>query len=285
MIPGSFDYVAPSTVDEAVRALAEAGEDAKILAGGQSLLPVLRMRLAEPSKLIDLGRIAELRGITEDGDHLVIGAMTTHYDVQRDALVAEHAQLLALATDTVADPQIRHRGTFGGSLSHADPAGDAGAPALALDAEMVVAGPNGRRTIPASEFFVDLFTTAMEPTELLVAVRVPKFTGWGAHYEKFNRVAQAWSIVAVAAAIRVGDDGRIAEARVGLTNVAATPVRARGVEAALVGAPATADTIRAAAEHAAEGTSPSSDADADGEFRQHLARVLTSRAVLAAAGG
>lgn len=284
MIPGQFEYVAPSTVDEAVRALAAAGEEAKVLAGGQSLLPVLRMRLSEPTTLVDLGKVAELRGIREDGDDLVIGAMTTHYDVQRDPLVREHAALLALATDTVADPQIRHRGTFGGAIAHADPAGDLPAPVLALGASLELAGPNGRRTVPAERFFVDLFTTALAADEILVSVRVPKFTGWGAHYEKFNRVAQAWSIVAVAAAVRV-DGGRIAAARVGLTNVGATPVRALGVESALVGAPATAEAIRAAAAHAAEGTNPTSDGNADADFRQHLARVLTHRAVLAAAGG
>lgn len=283
MIPAAFDYVAPSTIDEALSALASAGEDAKVLAGGQSLLPVLRMRLAAPSTLIDLSRVTELRGVRDDGDALVIGAMTTHYDVQRDPLVREHAALLAVATDTVADPQVRHRGTFGGALAHADPAGDLLAPALALDAEFVLAGPNGRRTVPASEFFVDFFTTALAADELLVEVRVPKYTGWGAHYEKFNRVAQAWSIVAVAAAVRV-EGGTFAEARVGLTNMASTPVRAQAVEQALIGQPATAEAVRAAAAHAAEGTSPTSDANSDAEFRRHLATVLTSRAVLAAAG-
>jgi carbon-monoxide dehydrogenase medium subunit len=283
MIPAPFDYVAPSTLDDAVRALADAGEDAKVLAGGQSLLPVLRMRLADPTKLIDLGRIPDLRGVREDGDRLVIGSMTTHYEVQRDPLVREHALLLALATDTVADPQVRHRGTFGGSLAHADPAGDLLAPALAMDAEMVVSGMDGKRTIPAAEFFVDYFTTAMRPGEILVEVRVPKFTGWNAHYEKFNRVAQAWSMVGVAVTIRT-DGGTIAEARVGLTNMASIPVRARAVEQALVGQPATAEAIRAAAEHAAEGTSPTTDANADTEYRQHLARVLTGRAVAAAVG-
>ena len=283
MIPSAFDYVAPTTVDDAVRALSEAGEDAKVLAGGQSLLPVLRMRLAAPSKLIDLGKVAELRGVREDGDMLVIGSMTTHYDVQHDALVAEHAALIAAATNTVADPQVRHRGTFGGSIAHADPAGDLLAPVLALDGEMVVSGMDGRRTIPAAEFFVDFFTTALRPGEILVEVRVPKKTGWSAHYEKFNRVAQAWSMVAVAAAVRV-DGGTIAEARVGLTNMAAIPVRATAVEEALVGQPATAEAINAAAEHAAEGTSPTVDGNADVEYRQHLARVLTGRAVAAAAG-
>ncbi|TVT39850.1 xanthine dehydrogenase family protein subunit M [Amycolatopsis rhizosphaerae] len=280
MIPAAFDYAAPTTVDEAVRALSEAGEDAKVLAGGQSLLPVLRMRLAAPSVVIDLGRIPELRGIRDDGDALVIGAMTTHYDVQRDQLVAEHAALLARATDTVADPQVRHRGTFGGSLAHADPAGDLPAPALALDAEMVIAGPGGRRTVPAAEFFQDFFTTSLAANEILVEVRVPKHTGWRAHYEKFNRVAQAWSMVAVAVTVRTEGD-TIADARIALTNMAAIPVRATAVEQALIGRKAEAETIRAAAAHAAEGTSPTPDGNADVEYRQELARVLTGRAVSA----
>ncbi|MGW5716917.1 FAD binding domain-containing protein [Amycolatopsis sp. NPDC003865] len=283
MIPAPFDYVRPSTVDEAVQALASAGEDAKVIAGGQSLLPVLRMRLAAPTTLVDLGRVAELRGVREDGDDLVIGAMTTHYDVQRDALIASHAALLKEATDTVADPQIRHRGTLGGAIAHADPAGDLLAPVLALDASLVVAGPSGRRTVPAAEFFQDLFTTALAPDELLVEVRVPKHTGWRAHYEKFNRVAQAWSMVAVAVTVRT-EAGVIEEARVALTNMGSTPVRASGVEAALVGVQASADSIAAAASHAAEGTNPPVDSNADVEYRRHLAQVLTGRAIAAAAG-
>jgi carbon-monoxide dehydrogenase medium subunit len=283
VIPAPFDYVRPSTVDEAVQALASAGEDAKVLAGGQSLLPVLRMRLATPTTLIDLGRVAELRGVREDGDALVIGSMTTHYDVQRDPLVAEHAALLKEATDTVADPQIRHRGTLGGAISHADPAGDLLAPVLALEASLVLAGPSGRRTVPAAEFFQDLFTTALAADELLVEVRVPKHTGWRAHYEKFNRVAQAWSMVAVAVTVRT-EAGVIEEARVALTNMGSTPIRASGVESALVGVQASADSIRAAASHAAEGTNPPVDSNADVEYRRHLAQVLTGRAIAAAAG-
>src|SRR5699024_2522569 len=202
MSPAAFDYEAPTSVDEAVRVFAEAGEDAKVLAGGQSLMPVLRMRLAAPDKVIDLNRIDELRGVWDAGDALEIGAMTTHHEMQRNQLVQDHAQLLAKATETVADPQVRHRGTFGGSLAHADPAGDLLAPALALDTEMVIAGPHGQRTVPASEFFSDFFTTDLYEGELLVRVRVPKYTAWQAHYEKFNRVAQAWSMVAVAATVR-----------------------------------------------------------------------------------
>lgn len=282
MIPAAFDYVAPSSVDEAVRALADAGEDAKIIAGGQSLMPVLRMRLAAPTTVIDLGKIPELRGVRDDGDTVTIGAMTTHHDVHRDPLIGDHAALLAKATETVADPQVRHRGTFGGSIAHADPAGDLLAPALALDAEMVLRGTDGSRTMPASEFFADFFTTALGPEEILAEVRVPKYTGWHAHYEKFNRVAQAWSMVAVAAAVRT-DGGTITDARVGLTNMASTPVRARGVEQALVGQPATREAVTAAAARATEGTTPMVDSNADVEYREHLAKVLTGRAVLSAA--
>ncbi|TQC46442.1 xanthine dehydrogenase family protein subunit M [Rhodococcus sp. WS4] len=283
MIPSSFDYVAPRTVDEAVAALAEAGEDAKVLAGGQSLLPVLRLRLSSPSTLVDLGRIGELRGVREDGDSLVIGAMTTYYDVIRDPLVHEHALLLVEATRTVADPQIRHRGTLGGALAHADPAGDLCAPALALDATLTAVGPSGRRSIPVADFFEGYYATALRPDEILVDVRVPKHTGWEARYEKFNTVAEAWSIVAVAATIQV-DGGTIRQARVALTNMGAVPVRALGVEDALVGNAADPELIRAAAEHAAEGTDPITDGNADAEYRSHLARVLTRRAVATAVG-
>lgn len=283
MIPAKFDYVKPSSVDEAIRALQEGGDDAKILAGGQSLIPVLRLRLAAPSVLIDLGGIAELRGIRDDGDRVVIGAMTSYYDIIRDESVQQHVTLLAQATETVADNQVRHRGTLGGALAHADPAGDLGAVALALDAEMEIAGASGRRTVPASEFFVDYFTTALGEGDILTEIRFPKYTGWGSHYEKFNRTAQAWSMVAIAAAVRV-EGGTIAEARVGLTNMGTTPIRATGVEQALVGQPATAEAVRAAAERVTEGTAAPSDADAAADYREHLAKVLTGRAVLAAAG-
>ena len=283
MIPAKFDYVKPGSVEEAVRALAEGGEDAKIIAGGQSLLPVLRLRLAAPSLLVDLGGIAELKGIRDDGDGIVVGAMTPYFEIIGDNLVQQHVALLAQATQTVADNQVRHRGTLGGALAHADPAGDLGAPALALDAVMTIAGAPGTRTVPAADFFVNDFTTALGEGEILTEIRFPKYTGWGSHYEKFNRTAQAWSMCAVAAAVRV-EGGSIAEARVGLTNMGTTPIRARGVEQALVGQPATAEAVRAAAEHATEGTSAPSDADAASDYREHLAKVLTGRAVLAAAG-
>jgi len=283
MIPAPFEYVAPSSVDEAVAALTEAGEDAKVIAGGQSLMPVLRLRMAAPTVLVDLGRIPELRGIRDDGDALVIGATTTHHEVLHDPLVAQHARLLAEATATVADPQIRHRGTFGGSLVHADPAGDLAAPAVALGASFIVAGPSGLRTVATDDFFQDYFTTAVEPGEILVEVRVPKHTGWAARYEKFHRAAQQWSIVGVAATLEASG-GHIERAKIALTNMSAAPVRARSVEESLVGRPATAETIRAAAEHAAEGTAPMTDGNADAEYRSHLARVLTRRAVTAATG-
>jgi aerobic carbon-monoxide dehydrogenase medium subunit len=283
VIPAKFDYVKPGSVEEAVTALVEGGEDAKIIAGGQSLLPVLRLRLAAPSLLVDLGGIAELKGIRDDGDGIVIGAMTPYFELLGDNLVQEHVALLAQATHTVADNQVRHRGTLGGALAHADPAGDLGAPALALDAVMTIAGSSGTRTVSAADFFVDYFTTALGEGEILTEIRFPKYTGWGSHYEKFNRTAQAWSMCAVAAAVRV-EGGSIAEARVGLTNMGTTPIRARAVEQALVGQPATAEAVRAAAEHATEGTSAPSDADAASDYREHLAKVLTGRAVLAAAG-
>lgn len=282
MIPATFDYVAPTTTAEAVAALAQGGEDAKVLAGGQSLLPVLRLRMAAPALLVDLGKIEELRGVRLDGDAVVVGSMTTHHALITDPIVAEHLALLAEATETVADPQVRHRGTLGGALSHADPAGDQAAVAVALDAVMEVAGPSGSRSVPAAEFFVDYFTTALEPGEILTAIRFPSYAGWGAHYEKFQRVAQAWSIVAVAAAVQVSG-GTVMAARVGLTNVGPTPVRAVGVESALAGGPATAEAVRAAAASAAQGTAPVSDSAAPAEYREHLARVLTARAVLAAA--
>ena len=206
VIPSNFDYVAPTTLDEAVSALAAAGEDAKVLGGGQSLMPVLRLRMAAPTTVVDLGRIAELRGVREDGDAIVIGAMTTHHDVAHDETVRRHAALLSEASATVADPQIRHRGTFGGGIAHADPAGDLCAPAVALDATMVCVGPNGRREVAAADFFTDYFTTALEPDEILAEVRIPKHTGWVAHYEKFHRVEQSWSMVAVAATLEVEGD-------------------------------------------------------------------------------
>lgn len=283
MIPAQFDYVAPATIEEALSALAEHGDDAKIIAGGQSLLPVLRMRLNAPEMVVDLGKIDALRGVRDDGDAIVIGAMTTHVDVLNDPLVRDNAFVITKAVEKLADPQVRHRGTFGGALAHADPAGDLGAPALALDAEFVIVGAAGERTVAADDFFVDLFDTAIGDDEILKEVRIPKRYGWGAHYEKFVRVSHQWPIVAVAAAVKV-DGGTISEARVGLTNMGSTPLRARSVEQALVGRPATDEAVRAAAASAADGTNPPSDLNGDADYRRHLVTVLTRRAVLAAAG-
>ncbi|QNK81197.1 xanthine dehydrogenase family protein subunit M [Nakamurella sp. PAMC28650] len=283
MIPSSFDYTAPATVEEAIAALVEAGDEGKILAGGQSLVPVLRLRLAGPGMIIDLRKISELTGVRLDGGDVVIGAMTTHHDVVVDPIVKEHLSLLSMTSATVADPQVRHRGTLGGALVHADPAGDLGAVAVALEAVFEIAGPDGRRSVTAADFFQDYFTTALAEDELLVSIRFPSYAGWGARYEKFTRVAQSWSIVSVAAAVKVVD-GVVAEARVGLTNMGPVPIRAVSVEAALVGGPASAAAIKAAAASAADGTSPVDDTSAAADYREHLARVLTERAVLAAVG-
>ena len=285
MIPPQFDCVRARTVDEAVSALAGSG-NAKLLAGGQSFLPILRLRLAYPDVVVDLGRTAGMWGIRDEGDALVIGAMTTHYEVMTSSLVRRHCGLLAEAISTVADPQVRHRGTFGGALSHADPAGDLPAVALAFGTTMVVAGPGGRREVPASEFFADYLQTALGPADVLVGVSVPKLgdgNGWGYRYEKFQRVAQSWAIVAVAALVRRSGDV-IDEARLGLVNMGATPLRATAAENALTGTRADASAIADAAALAAEGTSPPSDLSGQADYRRHLAQVLSQSAVLAAAG-
>lgn len=280
MIPGSFDHVRPSSLDEAVSALRSAGEEAKVLAGGQSLLPLLRLRLAFPEVLIDLAGLAELRGVRDEGSSLLVGAMTSHHEVLRDPLIREHAPLVTAATATVADPAVRHRGTFGGSLAHADPAGDLPAVVLAMDGAFVTSS----REIPASEFFADYMTSALFPDEILVGVRLPKsYADWGFHYEKFHRTAQAWAIVGVACLVRRAN-GEVAGARVGLTNMGSRPVRASAVEEAVTDGAADREAFRAAASHAAEGTSPPSDLHGSAEYRSHLARVLTARALSKAAG-
>ena len=285
MIPSEFDYIAPESVEEALAALVEAGDDAKILAGGQSLIPILRLRMNAPEKVIDLGRIASLKGVVEDGDTLVIGATATHDEVMRHPLVDQHARLLSQTLAQVADPQIRHRGTVGGALVHADPAGDIGTAALALDAEMVIVGAGGStRTVAAADFFVGLFESAVAEDELLAQIRIPKHTGWGSHYEKFVRTAQQWSIVAVAATVKVEGE-RITDARVALTNMGSTPLRARSVEQALIGQEPSPDLIRRAAATADEGTDAPSDLNGGADYRRHLVGVLTRRAVLAAVGG
>ena len=284
MIPAQFDYTRPQSLDEAVAALADGGDDAKVIAGGQSLMPLLRLRLAYPELLVDVGGLNELRGVRDEGDRLWIGALTTHYELIRDPLIREHLGLIAQTAGTVADPAVRHRGTIGGNLAHADPAGDMPAVMLVLDARMVVRGRDSDREVPAAGFFLDYLTPALEPGEILTGVRVPKpGPGWGFRYEKFQASAQAWAIVAAAAMVR-RDDGQVAEARVGLTNMGPTPVRATAAEEAAAGAPADHGSLRGAAEHAADGTSPPSDLNARPDYRQQLARVLTARALAHAAG-
>ena len=284
MIPAKFDYVRPSSVGDAVAALAAGGDDAKVIAGGQSLMPLLRLRLAYPALLVDVGALGELRGVTDSGDALLIGAGTTHYQLTRDPLIAAHCGLLAEAAGTVADPAVRHRGTIGGSLAHGDPAGDLPAVTLALDATMIARGTGGEREIAARDFFIDYLTTALRSDEVLTGVRVPKLgPGWGYRYEKFHRTAQAWAIVGVAALARRAD-GTVAEARIGLTNMGTVPVRAAAAEAAAAGAQASRDALRAAAASAGDGTEPPADLHGAPDYRRHLARVLTGRALAAAAG-
>jgi aerobic carbon-monoxide dehydrogenase medium subunit len=283
MIPAQFDYQKPSSLAEAVRALADGGDDAKVIAGGQSLLPLLRLRLAYPDLLVDIGGLGELSGVRDAGDALMIGAMTTMYSLIADPLIREHCGLIAAAAGTVADPAVRHRATIGGSLAHADPAADLPAVICALDGTLIATGPGGEREIASGDFFVDYLTTALAPGEILTAVRVPKLgPGWGFRYEKFQPTVQAWAIVGVAALAR-REDGHIAEARVGLTNMGTVPVRARAAEAAAAGA-ASAEALATAAEHADEGTEPPDDLRAKADYRRHLARVLTRRALAGAAG-
>jgi carbon-monoxide dehydrogenase medium subunit len=284
MIPAKFDYVRPSSVGDAVRALNEGGDDAKVIAGGQSLLPLLRLRLAYPELLVDVGGLSDLRGVRDEGDSLLIGALTTHDEVMHDPLIATHCGLLAEATGTVADPAVRHRGTLGGSLAHADPAGDLPAVVLALGATMIAQGPGGERAIGAGEFFDDYLTTTLADGEILTGVRVPKLgPGWGYRYEKFHRTAQAWAIVGVAALAR-RSNGQVAEARIGMANMGSTPVRARAAEAAAAGADASRDALRSAAQRADEGTNPPADLHGAADYRRHLARVLTARALAVASG-
>jgi aerobic carbon-monoxide dehydrogenase medium subunit len=281
MIPATFEYVRAGSVDEAVAALREHGDEAKLLAGGHSLLPLMKLRLAVPEVLVDLGRIDALRGVTETDDgRLAIGAMTTHDEVVHDPLVREHCGVLAEVTALVGDAQVRHRGTIGGALAHGDAAGDLPAALLALEGTFVVQGAGGQREVGAADLFVDYLTTTLGEDEVVTEVRVPKLdASWAWRYEKFTRVSQAWAIVGSCALVR-RSNGTIDEARVGLTNMATVPLRATATEQALAGAPTGA--IAAAAAAAAEGTDPPEDLNADATYRRHLARVLTRRALEAA---
>ncbi|HWG01137.1 MAG TPA: xanthine dehydrogenase family protein subunit M [Trebonia sp.] len=282
MIPAKFDYTRPASLDEALRALVS-DDDTKVIAGGQSLLPLLRLRFAYPSTLVDVGALDELRGVRDLGGSLEIGALTTHYELTRDPLIKAHAGLLAEAAGTIADPAVRHRGTIGGALSHADPAGDLPAVVTALDATLVAHGLDGTREIKPADFFSDYLTTTLTPGEILTAIRVPKLDGWGYRYEKFMLTAQSWAIVGVAAVARQSG-GHVAEARVGLTNMGSAPVRAHAAEAAATGAYASAEALAEAGARADEDTHPPDDLRAAADYRRHLARVLTGRALAAAAG-
>lgn len=275
MIPAAFDYEVAESVEHAIELLGSR-EDAKPLAGGHSLLPLMKLRLARPATLVDISRLGELAGVRDAGDHLAVGALTRHHDLEGDELVRRHCPLLAYAASLVGDRQVRHRGTIGGSLAHGDPAGDLPTIALTLDARIVARGPGGEREIAAADFFRGLLETALEPEELVVEVRVPKTGAAGWSYVKFRRRAQDWATVGVAAVVEVSG-ASIGSARVGLTNMGPTPLRAAAVEAALQGA--SRDAVAGAAAEADAGTEPPSDPSASAEFRRHLARVLTERAL------
>jgi carbon-monoxide dehydrogenase medium subunit len=283
VIPAAFDYERAESVDHAIELLGQHGEEAKLLAGGHSLLPLMKLRLARPSVVVDIDRLSDLAYVKDSGDHIEIGALTRMHDVAASSVLRQHNPLVAHSAGVVGDPQVRHRATYGGSVAHGDPASDAPAVLAATEATMVIRGAGGERTVSAADFFSGLFETALGPADVLTAIRVPKLkpgTGWS--YQKFNRRAIDWAIVGVAAVVE-RSNGSVASARVGLTNMGMTPIRAAGVESALAGAAATPEAYAAAAEHAAEGTSPPSDTNASSEYRQELAKVLVRRALEEAA--
>jgi carbon-monoxide dehydrogenase medium subunit len=274
MIPAEFDYAAPATLEEAIRVLAAGGEDAKLLAGGHSLLPLMKLRLAAPTLLVDLRKVPGLHGVQRQNGHWRIGAMTPHS-------VLEHTPELGIVSEvaaTIADPQVRHRGTIGGSLAHGDPASDLPAAMLITEAEVTLQGPDGQRTLPATELFQDYLTTAVGEHEVLTEIRVPALDGYGHRYLKFNRRSEDWAMVGVCALVKAAG-GVIEDVRIGLTNVGSVPLRATATEEALRGREATAENIAAAAALAAEGTNPPADLNASSEYKRHLATVLTRRAI------
>ncbi|MEZ5215600.1 MAG: xanthine dehydrogenase family protein subunit M [Ilumatobacteraceae bacterium] len=274
MIPAPFEYVRAGSAEEAIALIAEHGDEAKFIAGGHSLLPLMKLRLAQPSVLVDIGRVQDLSYIRDAGDHIAIGALTRHRDVETSELLAEHVPLLKHAASHVGDPQVRHRGTIGGSIAHADSASDLPATTLALGATYVAQGPNGTREIPAGQFYQGFLESALAEDEMLTEIRVPKMQGAGWSFQKFNRRAQDWAIVGVAAWRRNGDSG------VGLVNMGSTPILATSVSSALSGGGSIAD---AAAQAAAE-AEPQSDLNATAEYRTHLAKVLVRRALEEASG-
>jgi carbon-monoxide dehydrogenase medium subunit len=268
VIPAAFEYRRAGTIDEALTLLADGGEDAKLLAGGHSLLPLMKLRLAAPSMLIDIGRLRDLSYVREDGDRIAVGALTRHRDLEIDETLKAHAPLLAHVAGQVGDPQVRHRGTIGGSIAHGDPASDLPAACLALGASFKAVGPGGERSIDAADFFQGFLETALSPDEILTEITFPKATGAGWSFQKFNRRAQDWAIVGVAAV-------RGASTGVGLVNMGPVPLRASAVEAALAGGASEEE----AAARAAEGLDPPADLNATSEYRVHLAQVLVRRAL------
>ncbi|HET9733306.1 MAG TPA: xanthine dehydrogenase family protein subunit M [Acidimicrobiales bacterium] len=268
MIPAAFDYRRADSAAEAISVLAEVGDEAKLLAGGHSLLPLMKLRLATPSVLVDVGRIADLSYVREDGDHVAVGALTRHHDLATSETLRRAAPVVAHVAGQVGDPQVRHRGTIGGSVAHGDPASDLPATVLALGGTLVVEGPSGRREIAATDFFLGFLETALAPDEMLIELRLPRTTG-GWSFQKFNRRAQDWAIVGVVAARTAAGPG------VALVNMGSVPLRASAVEGALSSGASAAD----AAARADEGTEPSADINASEEYRRHLARVLTRRAL------
>jgi aerobic carbon-monoxide dehydrogenase medium subunit len=274
VIPPEFDYTAPDSLDGAMRALADGGEDAKVLAGGHSLLPLMKLRLAAPTLLVDLRRVPGLRGVQREDGSFRVGAMTRHADLQ----VKGELGIVARAASLIADQQVRNRGTIGGSLAHGDPASDLPAVLVAAEGSVIARGPNGEREIAAHDLFVDYLTTSLQPDELITEVRLPAMDGWSFGYEKFTRRAEDWAMVGVCAMVR----GEFEDVRVAFTNMGSTPIRAEAAEAALRGG--SRDGIAQAAEQAAEGTDPPGDLNATPDYKRHLARVLTRRALEKAAG-
>jgi carbon-monoxide dehydrogenase medium subunit len=277
VIPPEFDYVAPETLDDTFAALRDGGEDAKLLAGGHSLLPLMKLRLAAPTLLVDLRKVPGLRGVQRENGQWRIGAMTRHVDLQGNADLGPVGQ----ATAMIADQQVRNRGTIGGSLAHGDPASDLPTVLLACEGAVTVADGSGTREVAAADLFQDYLTTAVGSGEVLTEVRVPDFEGWGSSYLKFTRRAEDWAMVGVVAMVKKAGDGSIEDVRVAMTNMASTPIRATATEEALRGQGV--DAIASAAEHAAEGTDPPGDLNATPEYKRHLARVLTRRALEEAA--
>jgi carbon-monoxide dehydrogenase medium subunit len=288
MYPNEFAYQAPGSLSEVLTLLQQgqqSGNEVKVLAGGQSLIPLLKLRLAAPATLVDVSKVAELRGISEEGNGLVLGATTTYFQAIDSELVQRRCPLIIQALRQVGDPQVRARGTIGGSLAHADPAGDLPAVAVALDAEMRAQGPNGSRRISARDFFVDLLTTALEPTEVLTSVYVhaTDHPRTGTAYMKHRHPASGYAVVGVAAVVRLGEDGTCQGVRLGITGAGSHAVRAASVEQAIAGKQPDEATVGQAAASAVDGLDLMSDTYASSDYRAHLAQVLTKRAVLAAA--